>query len=96
MHMVHSGFGIPTGNFIRTNVKHSSGKHWQWDFPHQARTLQLHLRITSVSTLVGCGQFKPAQASLVQFSAHDKEWHSVPCSITSDLDFNKRGCVIQI
>ena len=39
MHMVHSGFGIPTGNFIRTNVKHSSGKHWQWDFSHQARTL---------------------------------------------------------
>ena len=31
--------------------------------------------ITSVSTLVGRGQFKPAQTSLVQFSTHDKEQH---------------------
>ena len=45
----------------------------QWNFPSHAGTLYSCLTITSVSTLVGCGQFKPAQASLVQFSVHDKE-----------------------
>ena len=30
---------IPTGNFIRTYFKHSSGKHRQWDFPHQVAML---------------------------------------------------------
>ena len=44
----------------------------QWNFPSDVGTLYSHLRITSVSTLVGCGQFKPAQASLVKFSVHDK------------------------
>ena len=37
----------------------------QWNFPSHVGTLYLHLRITSVSTLVGCDQLKPAQASLV-------------------------------
>ena len=37
----------------------------QFDFPSHLGTLYSHLRITSVSTLVGCGQFKPAEASLV-------------------------------
>ena len=41
-------------------------------------------------TLVGCGQFKPAQASLVHMM------NSVACHVTSDLDFNKGGCIIQI
>ena len=35
----------------------------QWKFPSHVGTMYLHLRITSVSTVVGCGQFKPAQAS---------------------------------
>ena len=37
----------------------------QWNFPSHVGTLYLHLRVTSVSTLVSCGQFKPAQTSLV-------------------------------
>ena len=40
----------------------------QWNFPSHAGTLYSHLiitLITSVSTLVGCGQFKPEKASLV-------------------------------
>ena len=37
----------------------------QENFPSYVGTLYSYLRITSVSTLVGCGQFKPAQASLV-------------------------------
>ena len=86
------GFGIPTGNFIRTNFKHSSGKHWQWDFPQQAGKLYLHLRIKSVSTLIGCGQFKPVWSSLVSMTNRNR----VACHITSDLDFNKGGFVIQI
>ena len=45
----------------------------QWNFPSHAGTLYSRLRIMSVSTLVGCGQFKSAQASLVQFSVHNKD-----------------------
>ena len=37
----------------------------QWDFPSHAGTLYLHLRIASVSALVGCDQLKPSQASWV-------------------------------
>ena len=37
----------------------------QYNFPSHVETLYSHLRITSVSTLVGCGQLKTAQASLV-------------------------------
>ena len=37
----------------------------QWNFPSYVGILYLHLRITSVYTLVGCGQFKLALASLV-------------------------------
>ena len=37
----------------------------QWNFSPHVGTLYLHLRITSVFNLGGCGQFKLAQVSLV-------------------------------
>ena len=42
--------------------------------------------------LVGYGQFKPAQASVACMTNRN----SVACHITSDLEYNKGDCVIQI
>ena len=56
-----------TGNFIRTNFKHSSGKHWQWDFPHQVAMLLFMSCISHWSHL------EPVLAGLVWFTVRDKE-----------------------
>ena len=37
----------------------------QWNFPSYVGTLYLHLAVTSVSKLAGCGQSKPVPAHLV-------------------------------
>ena len=37
----------------------------QWNFPSYVGTLYLHLGVTSVSKLAGCGQPKPVPAGLV-------------------------------
>ena len=46
----------------------------QWNFPSHVRTLYSHLRITSVSTLVGCGQLKPVWSSLVCMANNSIMW----------------------
>ena len=54
----------PGGQISITSV-FDLGAGQQWNFPSHMGTLYLHLRVTSESTLAGCGQFKLAQASLV-------------------------------
>ena len=47
----------------------------QWNFPSYVGTLYLHLGVTSVSKLAGCGQPKTSSSwfGLVQHAWHDKE-----------------------
>ena len=54
----------PGGQISITSVFNLAARQ-QWNFPSPAGALYLHLRITSVFTLVGCNWFKPAQESLV-------------------------------
>ena len=51
-----------------------------------------HLACFMPAVQVGWNQFKPVGSSLV----HMRNRNSIACCITSDLDFNKGGCVIQI
>ena len=53
--------GISPRAYISVNL----AARQQWKFPSHVGTLYLCLTITSMSTSVGCRQFKPAQASLV-------------------------------
>ena len=52
--------------------------------------------ITSASTLVGCGQFKLAQTSSDQLLVHMTKKNSMACHITSNLDIDQGGCVMEI
>ena len=63
--------GILTGNFIRTNFKHSSGKYQQWDSPHQVGVLCL--APTSVAA-VGWNQCKPVWSSLMCMTENSIAW----------------------
>ena len=46
--------------------------------------------------LSGCSQFKQVETSQNQFLVHMTNRNSMAFHITSALDFNKEGCVIQI
>ena len=63
----------------------------QWNFPSEAGTLYLHLRVAWLVE-ASSNQLNPVWSSLVCMTNRN----SMACHITSDLDFNKGGCVIQI
>ena len=52
-------WGFPVLEHLTTVAKQ------QWNFPSYVGTLYLHLGVTSVSKLAGCGQPKPVPAGLV-------------------------------
>ena len=70
-----------------------SGKQRQWDFPFQEECLVHYISIYF-------SWLWPVQTSTNQFrpvtGVYDKKFNSMACCITSDLDFNMGGSVIQI
>ena len=52
--------------FWQYNGRTEHGTFRPWNFPFHVLTLYLCLRITSASTLVGCGLFKPVAAATAQ------------------------------
>ena len=55
-----------------------------------------HLALCNCIYLSGCGQFKEVETSQNQFLVHMTNRKSMAYHITSALDFNRGGCVIQI
>ena len=70
---------------------------WQllWDFPvAELDVLDQHQLQTISTYLVGCGPFGPTQASLIQFSAHDKEQHRTGLTSLQIQDSNNADVLL--